>query len=181
MALFSFNSDKKRKLKQAEELARSVLDQSIAPYPYKAQWIEDTFDARLDWASVHASILINRLNAAGSDLKGLVTPLTESVLSLYDYAFRETGVGDSSIARKIRKRGEQLVGLTVAVSEALASEDGETELAETLKRNGIGGTGNADMSSYLIAVSQTLASLSDEALLDQKTNIWPDLAIDHTD
>lgn len=173
MKLFSINSEKRKRAQRAEAWARSILDQSVEPVPYEKGWIPDEFDKRLEWASLHGACLVARLSSEGSSLADHATPLTEALLYLYDYAHRETGVGDASIARKMRKHGEHLIGLTVALGDALVQPDREAAVTDVILRNGIG-MEVGPISSYLLSVYSALSQQTDSELLEGKTILWPE-------
>ena len=61
--------------------------------------------------------------------------LYEELFAGFDHALRETGVGDASIARKVRKLGESFVGFARALDDALRKDEAEDAVAGVIERN----------------------------------------------
>lgn len=174
-----FRKSKKNVLRQrAEPLARAVLDRAVLPWPYQQGWVADTLEARMDWSSLHGAVLVMRLSQDGGGLEDLAEPFSEALFSLYDYSIRETGVGDSSIARKIRKVGEQYAGLGVALSEAFFSDVPLEATATALRKNGIGGRQVDAVAAYAVRLYAHLSELDAETIEKAGSQLWPEFHVD---
>ncbi|WP_169711708.1 ubiquinol-cytochrome C chaperone family protein [Henriciella litoralis] len=99
--------------------------------------IKDDVDGRVAAISIFSSFVTLRLSQADEDGKAIADLLTAQIFEGFDAALRETGVGDASISRKVRKLGEAFVGIGVAVNEALAGETPKDDLEDVLIRNQI--------------------------------------------
>ena len=81
-------------------------------------------------------------------------------------ALRENGVGDASIARRIRKMGEEFYGLAKAMDEALEADAPQKEIAAVLQRNVQPNFEHAmALADHLIPISERVDALSDGAAL----------------
>lgn len=174
-----FKSSRRKQLRQAADpLARAVLDRAIEPWPYENGWVADTLDARIDWANLHGALIAGRLSKDQTGMSELAEPFSEALFWLFDYSLRETGVGDSSIARKIRKFGEQYAGLGVALQDGLAGAEPLDAVRDALQRNGIGQSAVDAVSRYVIALNRHLDGLDANTIKQADQRLWIDFHVD---
>ena len=89
----------------------------------------------------------------------------------FDAAFRELGVGDSSISRKVRKLAELHYGLGKALMEALSVPHSEIHqtVSECAKRNGISEPGREPLlAAFLLHNATCFAAAADDDVLAGK-------------
>ena len=122
----------------AEKAYRSLMKAALVPEPYKAGWVPDTFEARAGMVTAHSAVMVVRLADIGSPSSvRLVGAINDLVLDGFDAAYRELGVGDAAIARKVRKLAEFHSGGGKAIVDTLKGDDETVEaLAVVLQRNG---------------------------------------------
>jgi len=144
-----------------------VLSQSRNVEPYKSGWVEDSFDGRFGLLSVVAIFALRRLREAKPDGRDIADRFYKLVFSGLDYALREEGVGDATIARKVRGYGEEFFGLARAIDEVMAEEIvAAVKLADVLSRNAISqGEYSFELASWGLVLSEQMAALSDEQVL----------------
>ncbi len=144
-----------------------LMKAALAPDFYLTGDVADTFDGRAQMVTVHAALAIRRMNAMpGAEPAKIAAALNARVLDGFDAAFREQGVGDSSIARKVRKLAEAHYGLGTALSGALGSEGGESAVIDVLERNGVTPKGRAGaLAAYLCALAMRLEQQADAEIL----------------
>ena len=155
----------------AERLRQKVFEGALAPPLYSGGWAEDTTDGRFVMVALHGSLVLRRLKAVEGTGASLAKRLGELIFDRLDYGLREEGVGDSSIARKIRKLGERFYGLANAMDEAFDTPSSRA-VDDVIFRNIADGTRGAGLSSYSVEANQRLSSLSDDALLSGEWT-WP--------
>ena len=105
------------------------------PEPYLRGWTPDTIYGRFHMVSLVATLVMRRFRDAGREGQALSKAYAELLFSDFDHSLREHGVGDSSIARRIRKMGEEFYGLAKAVDEALEQGGPDKHLSEVIQRN----------------------------------------------
>ena len=144
-----------------------LMKAALAPDFYLTGDVADTFDGRAQMVTVHAALAIRRMNAlSGAEPAKIAAALNARVLDGFDAAFREQGVGDSSIARKVRKLAEAHYGLGTALSGALDGTGGESAVIDVLERNGVTRTGGAAaLAAYLRALSVRMEQQPDAEIL----------------
>jgi len=156
----------------ADTLYDGVMAAALRPELYTSGMMTDTFEGRFQSVSFHSALVMRRLRAAGEPGKIMADALYKRVFSGFDYAYREKGIGDSSIARKVRKLGEEFFGLARALDSALESEAREAGVMDALTRNGLGGKAPDALRAYVIAADSGLTAAEDASLLSGAAP-WP--------
>ena len=97
-----------------------VMAAALDPSLYTGGVAADTFDGRFEMTALFASLAMRRLRHAGAPGRTLADALYRRLFSGFDYALREEGTGDATIAKKVRGLGERFYGLARAVDAGLA-------------------------------------------------------------
>ncbi|MEO0983182.1 MAG: ubiquinol-cytochrome C chaperone family protein [Pseudomonadota bacterium] len=155
---------RKEASKTAEDAYKSVMAASLAPVLYQERVAQDTIEGRFSMTALHGALAMRRLRTAGEPGRVLAAALQKRLFSGFDYALRETGVGDSSIARKARRLGEEFYGLARAIDSALSDET-DDGLARALERNGLGGGRSRDLALYVRSCADALHDAGDADVL----------------
>lgn len=113
----------------------AVTSMAREPEPFLRGWTPDTIYGRFHMVALVATLAMRRFREHGSDGNALSKAFSELLFSDFDHSLREHGVGDSSIARRIRKMGEEFYGLASAVDEALEQGGPDRHLAQVIQRN----------------------------------------------
>ncbi len=172
MAAFWGNWFQRRRTrrKAVSEAYQGLVRHALEPAHYAARGVPDTFEGRARMVTVLTSLACARLSRiAGPEPAHLITRLNAAVLDGFDAAFREKGIGDHSIARKVRTLAEGHSGLGRALFEALTAPDSPDlpeHLAEILRRNGVTASANAGvLASVLMLLCTRFEGQSDEEIL----------------
>jgi cytochrome b pre-mRNA-processing protein 3 len=147
-----------------------LMKAALAPDFYLAGDVADTFEGRAAMVMVNAALALRRIRGIpGPEGKRLATALNTSVLDGFDAAYREQGVGDSSIARKVRKLAEAYYGLGLALTAALDETSAETRksgVEAVLARNGVTESSRAaGLGAWLCALADGLEAQQDSEIL----------------
>ncbi|MGQ2989888.1 MAG: ubiquinol-cytochrome C chaperone family protein [Brevundimonas sp.] len=177
---------RKRVIEQVgEPLYAAVSAQARQPGFYTRMGVADRIDARFELYTLHALLLILRLRdedvtADGEQTSGpggeAAQSLFDTYVSALDNVLRELGVGDMSMARKMRKLGEALYGRMVAYEAPLRAGDAAA-LTTLLARNVHGdetAPGAADLAKYAIEARRRLAGQPFAAVIASPA--WPEVA-----
>jgi cytochrome b pre-mRNA-processing protein 3 len=108
----------------ASRLYAAVVAQARAPAFYTDLGVPDTIEGRFELYSLHVILLLHRLRGQGADAAEAAQGLFDTYVSALDNALRETGVGDLSVPRRMRRLGEAFYGRAKAHEAALAGESG---------------------------------------------------------
>ena len=114
----------------AQDLYWQIVAVSRNPKLYKKFTIPDTLDGRFDCLMVHLFLVIRHLKSLSEH--EIATHLLNFFVKDMDRSLRETGVGDPSISRKMRKIGEAYLGRMNAYGVAM---DNPKQLQDTLYKN----------------------------------------------
>ena len=114
------------------------MHQALSENLYRSGWVPDTFEARAGMVTAHSAVMFVRLADIGlSQSAQLADELNNCILDGFDAAYRELGVGDATIARKVRTLAELHAGAGKAIARALGSDSDAREAVEiVLQRNG---------------------------------------------
>lgn len=159
MQLTQLFSSKKRVLKEkGKALYKTLLAGALNADLYEAGIGEDTFEGRFEQVALHGALLMRALREC--DQRDVSEALYEEIFAGLDHAYRETGVGDSSISRKVRKLGERFYGMARGLDSALEDQT-DADLAAFVARNGLSAGKPAALVSYLRSAHKGLSQADD--------------------
>ena len=174
MQFGSLFSSRKRGLRTtARALHADIKKQALHPDLYLAGLAEDSLNGRFEQVAIHSAMVMRHLRDEGEDGRTVAQLLYEDVFSGFDYSLRETGVGDTSISRKVRKLGEHFFGLARGLDAAFA-EDTVDALTDFANRNGLGHENVPCFVSYLRKVNDILLVESPK-IISQGAIGWPQI------
>jgi cytochrome b pre-mRNA-processing protein 3 len=163
-----------------DDLYAAVAAQARQPAFYTGLGVADRIDARFELYTLHALLLILRLRDADKDGAGAgaeaAQSLFDSYVSALDNVLRELGVGDVSMAKKMRTLGEALYGRMTTYEPPLRAADAAT-LSTGLARNVFESEDperGAALARYALAAREGLAAQSFADIL--KHPRWPEIA-----
>lgn len=160
---------------QAEALYARVVDQARQPAFYTTMATPDRIDARFELYTLHILLLLMRLRAEGERGADIGQRLFNVYVSALDDSLRELGVGDLSVAKKMRKLGEALYGRMKAYETPLEAGDADT-LALALARNVHeveDAARGAPLAAYALAARDSLSGQGLDDLLTAPA--WPEI------
>ncbi|MXP65779.1 ubiquinol-cytochrome C chaperone [Roseomonas sp. M0104] len=121
--------------RQGFELYTAAVQAARHPAFFAGLGVPDTLDGRFDLVALHVGLLIRRLHR-DADPRGpaLAQAVFDAMFADMDFNLREMGVGDMSIARRVKNMWEAFHGRAQAYEAALAAGD-RAGLAAALARN----------------------------------------------
>jgi cytochrome b pre-mRNA-processing protein 3 len=117
---------------EAGRLYCAIVARARRPGLYRDLGVADTLDGRFEMLALHVALLLRRLKELGEG--ELAQSVVDNMFADLDQALREIGVGDISVAKKIRPMAEAFRGRAAAYGAALDAADGDV-LARALARN----------------------------------------------
>lgn len=146
---------------------RSLLEEARNPWLFLEGGIEDSLDGRFKALALVSGLLFTKLGSRGPEGERLAARLYERTFDDLDAGLRETGVGDASIARKVRKYGESFFGIGQAVRDTLKSSDPLSQLEELLVRNAVCAPEHTRiLGTHLLSVADSFEKLAAAKWLD---------------
>ncbi|MFZ5669895.1 MAG: ubiquinol-cytochrome C chaperone family protein [Pseudomonadota bacterium] len=150
-----------------EALYAAAAAQARAARFYTELGVADTREGRFELYTLHVILLVDRLKGEG----GLAGEARQRLFDRYvkglDDAFRELGVGDLSVARRVKALGQAFYGRLKGFEEATAGEADAGALGRLLARTVLEGR-EADapaLAAYAAAARDALSRQSTPALL----------------
>lgn len=155
-----FRRSANRKL--IDRLHGEIVAAARDPVLFTEYRIEDNFEGRFEMVTLHAVLVLRRLNRMGAPAPEIAQDLADALFRSFEIALREAGVGDISVPKRMKTIAEAFLGRGAAYDIAL--REGTLALAATLARNAYAGQGDAGrLSRYVEAANQALADVSLEA------------------
>jgi cytochrome b pre-mRNA-processing protein 3 len=123
-----------RRPSQAETLYGAIADLALRPAFFAGGGAPDTVEGRFDVLALHMGLVLSRLRQDEAAARALAEPLQREFFASLDDAMRRLGVGDMSVARKVRRMAEAFYGRFIAYEKALEESDKEA-LERAISRN----------------------------------------------
>lgn len=158
----------------ATRLYGSVVAQARLPVFYSEFGVPDTAEGRYEMIVVHVFTLIERLGSvpAGTEVARaadeLSTALTSAFVTDMDDNFREMGVGDLSVPRKVKKAAAGLYDRTLEYRKGVAAGRRSAVLSSALAENcgvGIAKPDGEALASYVYEALDHLSGQQVDSLL----------------
>ena len=128
-----FTGSRRRRL--AADLYLDIVAQARQPAFYRSLAVPDTLDGRFDMIVLHAFLVLRHLRTQGPEAEALSQALFDYLLSDMDQSLRESGVGDLSVGKHVKRMAKAFYGRAAAYGRALdGTADGET-MQDALARN----------------------------------------------
>ncbi len=115
--------------KHAEALCAALIAQARRAEFFGSLRVADTIDGRFDSVTLHAWLVLTRLQAQGA--RDLSQELTDQLFIGFDEALRDLGVGDMGLGPRMKKFANAFYGRM----KVYAAAANEAELADAILRN----------------------------------------------
>ena len=153
-----------------------IVAQARSPEFYRGYGVPDTVDGRLDMIILHLVLVLRQL----TKVHGALLPAGQGLFDRFcrdmDDNFREMGVGDLAVPKRMQKVGEAFYGRSRAYEAALA-DDHPAALEAAVARNVFGATepnlGARRLAAYMREVTARLEQ-GDADMLMTATFEFPD-------
>lgn len=155
-----------RQAPSIDALYGMIVAQARSPAFYRGYGVPDTVDGRLDMIVLHLVLLLRQLSKG----HGAMPPVGQQVFDRFcqdiDDNFREMGVGDLAVPKKMRAVAEAYYGRAKVYESALADERPDA-LEAAVARNVFGVTepppGAARLAAYMREASRRLGAQDPDA------------------
>lgn len=115
--------------KHAESLLAALMERARRPEFFGPLGVADTMDGRFDLVTLHAWLVLKRLEAQGA--RDLAQDITDRLFIGFDEALRDLGVGDLGLGPRMKKFANAFYGRMQAYGAARS----ESDLADAILRN----------------------------------------------
>lgn len=156
------------------ELYLQAAAQARRPALYLAMRVPDTREGRFELYTLHVILLADRLKGQGEQAAETSQAVFDAYVRGLDDAFRELGVGDLSVGKKVKKLGQAFYGRLKAYDGAFAALPSRQELEAVIGRT-IGEEADARaLADYVLTARDHLAAQPLDQLLSGSVT-WPAL------
>jgi cytochrome b pre-mRNA-processing protein 3 len=155
-----------------------IVAQARAVEFYRGYGVPDTVDGRLDMIMLHLVLVLRQLTRAHGSLPPAGQRLFDRFCADMDGNFREMGVGDFGVPKRMQKIGEAFYGRAKVYESALVDID-PAVLETAVARNVFGAAetplGARRLAAYIRETADRLAAVAVDALVAVKFE-FPDPA-----
>lgn len=150
-----------------EALYAGAVAQARTPALYLDLGAPDTREGRFELYSLHVILLLDRLKGQGPQAEETAQALVDRFTRGLDDAFRELGVGDMAVPKRIKKLAEAFFGRARSADQAFDALPDRRTLQALLARTLYEGDDGkaAGMTDYVVRARESLAAQPTETLL----------------
>jgi cytochrome b pre-mRNA-processing protein 3 len=155
---------KKRDRLNVGALYQHLVERSRHPVFYTQCGVPDTIDGRFDLLGLHVHLVLRDIRRRGQGREPLGQAVFDAFFGDLDQGLRESGVGDLSVAKKIRKMAEAFYGRAAAydaaMGQAVAQDARKSSLSAAIARNVLQTEPNKfsdTLAAYSIELEQSLS------------------------
>ena len=142
---------------QASAWHRYILSRARDTHPYAQNWVDDSPEGRAAMVALIATLLFREWRKFGAKGRVCADAVSQEIFSGVDHALREQGVGDASIARRVRKMGEVFFGLAEAFDMALDEKPALPAIQAVLQRNVQADSSRSEaLANWLLEIRETV-------------------------
>ncbi|MEM6617114.1 MAG: ubiquinol-cytochrome C chaperone family protein [Pseudomonadota bacterium] len=143
---------------QIVEQARSVLFFTHFGVP-------DTLNGRYEMVALHVALVCRRMRSDNESVAALSQDVFDTFITEMDRTYREMGIGDTTVPKKMKTLGEIFYGRAKTLDECIDGEAGL--LAGVYERNVVERPEDAaKLEAYAIAADKHLKTIDDVAILN---------------
>lgn len=161
--IFGWFGKRAQRRAPVDALFGRVAEASRQPALYLAGGIADSFEGRFESLALHMFLVLRRLRELPPPAGDLSQELTDACFAYLELGFRNGGVSDIAVPKRMKKIGQMFYGRIRAYEAAFAAPEAEA-LVEALRRNA-SPEGSPALAAYLHAARTGLAALDLDALL----------------
>nr|WP_295107024.1 ubiquinol-cytochrome C chaperone family protein [uncultured Caulobacter sp.] len=157
------------------KLYASAVAQARSAAFYRDFGVRDSMEGRFELFSLHVIFLVERLKGQGEAAAETSQAVFDSYVKGLDDAFRQIGVSDTAVGKKMKKLAGVFYGRLKAYDEAVASLPDEADVSAFLTRNVFEERGEGDVAALTVYVIKTRKALAEQPLdaVLQGDVTWP--------
>ena len=96
-------TERSRRRRNGQQLYERIVAQARSPSLYESCRVPDTMDGRLEMLLLHTVLTLERLRPEGAEGQRLGQRLMERLIADVDDALRQIGLGDDSVAIRMKR------------------------------------------------------------------------------
>lgn len=152
-----------------------VAEASRLPALYIEGGIPDSFEGRFESLTLHVFLVLRRLRELPPPAAELAQEFIDACFAYLELGFRNGGISDIAVPKKMKKIGQMFYGRVQAYEAALAAP-GLDALAEALGRNACKPEAAPALAAYVRAAQEALATADLDDIMNREA-LFPAFAI----
>ncbi len=145
-----------------DRISGEIVAAARDPVLFTEYGIEDSLEGRFEAVTLHAVLVLRRLNRIDPPAPEIAQDLTDAIFRSFEIALREMGVGDLRVPKRMKTIAGAFFGRAASYDIALCG--GAPALKAALARNVYEGRKNPDrLARYVGTANEALAKASLEA------------------
>jgi cytochrome b pre-mRNA-processing protein 3 len=157
------------------KLYTAAVSQARSPAFYTTFGARDSMEGRFELFTLHVILVLERLRGQGEPAAETSQATFDAYVRGLDDAFREIGVADTAVGKKMKKLAGAFYGRMKSYDDAVVSLPDLADLRAFLARTVLEERGEGDsagLTTYVIAAREALAAQSLDSLLNGDLR-WP--------
>jgi cytochrome b pre-mRNA-processing protein 3 len=150
-----------------DTLFARVAEASRRPALYIEGGIPDSFEGRFESLTLHLFLVLRRLRELPPPAAELAQEFIDAAFAYLELGFRNGGVSDIAVPKKMKKIGQMFYGRVQAYEAALAAP-GLEALSEALARNACAPEAAPALAAFVRAAQEALAAADLDAVLHRE-------------
>jgi len=152
-----------------------VAGASRLPALYIDGGIPDSFEGRFESLTLHVFLVLRRLRELPPPAAELAQEFIDACFAYLELGFRNGGISDIAVPKKMKKIGQMFYGRVQAYEAALAAP-GLEALTEALGRNACAPEAAAGLAAYMRSAQEGLATADLDGILNRE-QLFPAFSI----
>ena len=157
-----------------DTLFARVAEASRLPALYIEGGIPDSFEGRFESLTLHVFLVLRRLRELPAPAADLAQEFIDACFAYLELGFRNGGVSDIAVPKKMKKIGQMFYGRVQAYEAAFAAP-GLEALAEALGRNACAAEAAPALAAYVRSAQEAIAAADLDDILDRE-DLFPAFA-----
>lgn len=161
-----------------DTLFARVAEASRLPALYIEGGIPDSFEGRFESLTLHVFLVLRRLRELPPPAAELAQEFIDACFAYLELGFRNGGISDIAVPKKMKKIGQMFYGRVQAYEAALAAP-GPEALAEALGRNACAVDAAPTLAAYMRAAQDRLAAIDLDGIMNRE-DLFPVFSVPET-
>lgn len=155
-----------------------VAEASRLPALYIEGGIPDSFEGRFESLTLHVFLVLRRLRELPPPAAELAQEFIDACFAYLELGFRNGGISDIAVPKKMKKIGQMFYGRVQAYEAALTAS-GPGALTEALARNACSAEAAPGLAAYMRTAQEGLATADLDGIMNRE-RLFPSLVIRET-
>lgn len=165
--IFGLFGKRSKRRSPVDTLFGRVAEASRLPALYIEGGVPDSFEGRFESLTLHVLLVLRRLRELPPPAAELAQELVDACFAYLELGFRNGGISDIAVPKKMKKIGQMFYGRVQAYEAALATPDLDA-LVEAVGRNACMPEAAPALAAYVRVAQDTLATADLDGIMNRE-------------